>query len=92
MAVAVLSSGSVDRPAAKATGAVNTSELPTPAAICAPVAPNAFWPVVPVTAPQLAAPMAAQVALAVRVTPAGSGSLMVTLVASDTPPCVRVTV
>ena len=92
VAVAVLSSGSVVIAAANATGAVNTSELPAPAAICAPVAPKLVWPARPVTVPQLALPFATQVAFAVSVTPAGNASLTVTLVASDRPPCVTVTV
>ena len=78
--------------AAKATGAVNTRELPAPAAIFAPVVPNSDCPVVPVTVPQLATPIATQDALAVRVTPAGNGSVTVILVASDKPPWVIVTV
>ena len=78
--------------AENATGAENTSVFPAPAAICAPVAPKLVCPVSPVTVPQLALPIALHVALAVSVTPAGNVSLTVTLVASDNPPCVTVTV
>ena len=91
-AVAVLTRGSVVMPAANATGAVNLSELPAPAAIDAPVVPKLVCTARPVTLPQLAVPAATQVAVAVSVTPAGSASLTVTLVASDRPPSVIVTV
>lgn len=85
VALAVLTSGSVASPAAKATGTVNVSTLAAPATMTAPVAPKPVWPAVPVTVPQFDAPLAAQVALAVSVTPAGSASATVTLLAVDTP-------
>ena len=91
-AVAVLTSGLALRPDANATGAVNTSALPAPTSMRAPVVPKLVCPAVPVTAPQLDVPPATHVALAVSVTPAGSGSAMVTLSASDTPVLVTVTV
>src|SRR2546421_4591060 len=85
LALAVLISGLVVRLEAKATGAVNVSVLPTPAAIEAPVVPKLDCPVAPVTAPQLAVPAATQLALARSVTPAGSVSETVVFVASDEP-------
>lgn len=87
----MLTSGSSASVAAKATGAVNTSELPAPAPMPAPVAPNAAWPLVPVTVPQVAMPFATHATLPVSVTPAGSGSLTVTFSASDVPVLVTVT-
>ena len=72
-------------PDANATGTVNVSELPAPTPTVAPVVPKLVWPVVPVTVPQLETPTATQVALALRVTPAGSGSETVTLIAFDGP-------
>ena len=56
-----------------------------PAAIVAPLAPNAAWPLVPLTVPHVALPVATHVASADSVTPVGSGSLTVTLCASDGP-------
>ena len=85
LAVAVLTSGLVTMPAAKATGALNVSELPAPAPSVAPVVPRLVCPVVPVTVPQVAAPAGTQAAFADSVTPAGSGSVNVTLPALDGP-------
>ena len=92
VAVAVLARGSAVIAVENATGAVNTSEFPGPAAICAPVAPKLVCPASPVTVPQPALPIATQVTLAVSVTPGCSVSLTATLVASDNPPWVTVTV
>ena len=92
VADAVLTSGSVVMPAANATGTVNTTLLPAPAAIVAPVVPKLVWPIVPVTVPQLAAPTGAHDAFADSVTPAGSASVTVTLAAADGPPLVTVIV
>ena len=47
---------------------------------------------VPVTVPQVAVPAATQVAFAFSVTPAGNGSVTVTLVAFDGPAFVTTTV
>src|SRR5258706_3276211 len=77
---------------ANATGTVKVSELPAPAAIDAPVVPKLVCPVVPVTAPQAAAPAATQLALALSVTPDGKRSDTVVLVASDGPALVTVIV
>ena len=77
---------------ANATGTVNTSLSAAAAPSVAPVVPKLVCPVVPVTAPQVAVPLATQVAFAVSVTPAGSGSVIVMLVATDGPPLVTVTV
>ena len=71
---------------------MKTILLAAPAAIVAPVVPKLVWPVVPVTAPQVAAPVGAHVALPPSVTPAGSGSATVTLLAFDGPALVTVTV
>ena len=88
----MLTSGLVASPDAKATGTVNVSLFAAPAAIVAPVVPKLVCPVVPVTTPQFAVPAATQVAFAFRVTPAGSGSVSVTLFAFDGPAFVTVTV
>ena len=79
-------------PDANFTGTLNVSELPAPAAIVAPVVPKLACPVVPVTVPQVAVPVGKHVAFALRVTPAGSGSLTVTLPAFDGPVFVTTTV
>ena len=79
-------------PEANATGAVNVSLFAAPAGIVAPVVPNDVCPVVPVTVPQVAVPLATQTAFALSVTPAGSGSDTVTLFAFDGPAFVTVTV
>jgi hypothetical protein len=92
VAVAVLTSGFVSIPAANDTGAVKVRLFPPPAVIEAPVVPKLVCPVVPVTVPQLAVPAATHVALAVKVTPAGNGSVSVTLVAFDGPEFVTITV
>ena len=92
VAVAVFTSGFVVMPAANFTGTVKISELAAPAAIVAFVVPKLVCPVVPVTVPQVAAPTAAHVAFAFRVTPAGNGSETVTLAAFDGPALVTVTV
>ncbi len=84
-AVAVLSSGLSARLAANETGTVNVRKLPAPALTCAPVAPKLVCGAMPVTTPQLAVPVAAQVTAPLKVTPAGSVSPTVTLSASDTP-------
>jgi hypothetical protein len=60
-------------------------------ATVAPVVPKLLWPVVPVTVPQVATPLAT-VALAFRVTPAGNGSVTVTLLVFDGPALVTTTV
>ena len=91
-AVAVLTSGFADMPEANATGTVNTILLAAPAPMVAPVVPNDVWPVVPVTVPQVAAPVGTQDALALNVTPTGNGSETVTLPAPDGPAFVTVTV
>ena len=54
--------------------------------------PKLVWPVVPVTVPQFDVPLATHVALALRVTPAGSGSDTVMLFAFDGPVFVTTTV
>ena len=90
--VAALTSGSVVRLDANATGTVKTSLSAAPAPSVAPVVPKLVWPVVPVTAPQPAAPLATQVAFADSVTPAGSASVRVTFAAPDGPPFVTVIV
>ena len=92
VAVAVLISGFVVIPAAKATGTVNTIALAAPALTRAAVAPKFVWPVVPVTVPQLDVPPGAHVAFAASVTPAGSASVTVTFSASLRPVFVTVTV
>ena len=92
VAVAVLTSGFVDMPEANATGTVNTILLAPPAPMVAPVVPNVDCPVVPVTAPQVAAPVGTHVAFALRVTPPGNGSETVTLLALEGPALVTVTV
>ena len=92
VAIAALISGLVDMPGAKATGTVNVSALPAPAPTVAPVVPKLFWPVVPVTVPHVAVPTATHVAFALRVTPAGNGSVTVTLLALDGPALLTVTV
>ena len=71
---------------------MNTSELPPPATIVAPVALKLVCPVLPVTVPQLAPPAATHVTSAVSVTPAGSVSATDTLSASVKPLSVTVTV
>src|SRR5262245_57277992 len=83
--VAVLTSGSVVRPGANATGATNVSVWPPPPPTRAPVVPNVVPPARPVTVPQAALPAGAHVGAAVSVTPAGSASASVTPVASDSP-------
>ncbi len=92
VAVAVLTSGSVVIADANPTGTVNTRLSPPPAPMLAPVVPKLVCPVVPVTVPQFAVPLAAHVAFAVSVNPAGSASVTVTLLAFDGPPLVTVTV
>jgi hypothetical protein len=92
VAVAVLINGFVTMPGANDTGTVNVSELPAPAPTVAPVVPKLVWPVVPVTVPQFDAPAATQMALPVKVTPAGRGSATVTLFALDGPAFVTTTV
>ena len=92
VAVAVLTSGFVVSEDANATGTVKVSALPAPAATVAPVVPKLACPVVPVTVPQFDVPLATQTALAPRVTPAGSGSVTVTLAAFDGPALVTTTV
>ena len=79
-------------PGANVTGTVKTSVFAPPASTRAAVAPKLVWPVVPVTVPQLDEPLATQVALAARVTPAGSASVTFTLSASDRPVFATVTV
>ena len=71
---------------------MNVSELPAPAPTVAPVVPKLVWPVVPVTVPQFATPLATQVAFALSVTPAGSGSDTVALIAFEGPALVTTTV
>src|SRR4029453_14770926 len=92
VAVAVLTSGLVDIPAAKATGTVKTIVLAPPGTTTAPVVPKLVCPVVPVTVPQLDAPFATQIAFAVSVSPAGSASVTVTPDASVVPVFSTVTV
>ena len=92
VAVAVLTSGSVDIPGAKVTGTVNTSVFAPPASTCAVVAPKLVCPVPPVTIPQLDVPFATQLALALSTTPAGSASTTVTSIAWDKPVLPTVTV
>ena len=82
--VAVLTSGSVVMPAAKATGTFRVS-TPVPAPSCAPVTPALVPPTTPCTVPQLALAEDAQVTVPAMVTPAGSGSLTVTATASLMP-------
>src|SRR5689334_4272964 len=84
-AVAELTSGSSARSGANATGAVNTSVLPPPATIVAPLAPKLVSPPAPVTVPQLELPLAAQRTSALNVTPVGSASLTETSSASLEP-------
>src|SRR5215471_1313053 len=88
--VTVFTSGSVTSDDAKATGAVNVSALPAPAASVAAVVPNVVCPVRPVTVPHVAVPVATQVAFAVKVTPGGSGSFSARLSASVGPAFVTV--
>ncbi len=92
VALAVFTRGFVVIPAANATGAVNTSALAAPASMRASVEPKLVWPIVPVTVPQLDVPFATHVAFAASATPAGSGSVTVTLNASVTPVFATVTV
>ena len=92
VALAELTSGSVVRPDANATGTVKTSELAPPASMRAAVAPKLVCPVVPVTVPQRDDPLATQLALAPSVTPAGSASVTFTLSASERPVFTTVTV
>ena len=92
VALAVLISGFVVIDDANATGTVNTSEFAAPALTRAAVVPKLVWPDVPVTVPQLDVPLATQVAFAESVTPAGSGSVTVTLSASERPVLATVTV
>ena len=91
VAVAVFCSGLVVIPAAKATGTVKTSELPTPAPTLAPVAPKLMSPMLPLMRPQPALPVAVQETLAVSVRPGGSRSVTVTSAASLAPVLVTVT-
>ncbi len=77
---------------ANATGTVNTSELPAPAPITAPVALKLVPPKLPTTLPQLALPLAVHDTFAVSVKPAGRRSLTVRFCASLTPVSVTVTV
>src|SRR4029079_9683026 len=65
LGVAMLTSGFVVMPMANFTGNVYTRRLPAPAAIVAPVAVNTVPPAAPVSAPQLAAPVATHVAFPV---------------------------
>ena len=88
----MLTSGFVLMPGANATGTVKTSALPAPASTRAAVAPKLVCPVVPVTVPQLDEPFARQTTFAPRVTPAGNGSVTVTLSALETPVFCTVTV
>ncbi len=92
VAFAVLTSGSVVMPEANCTGTVNTSLSAAVDPTLAPVVPKFVWPVVPVTLPHAAAPLATQVTFAESVTPAGSASVTVTLLAAEGPPFVTVTV
>jgi len=91
VAVAVFTRGDVVILDAKATGTVNVSALPPPALTRAPDVPKLVPPAAPVTAPHSDVPEATQVALAESVTPAGSGSVTVTLVASVRPPLLTTT-
>ena len=92
VAVAVFTNGSAVKPEAKATGTVNTSLSATPVGMLALVVPKLVCAAVPVTAPHAAAPLATHVASAVRETPAGNVSVTVTLLATDGPALVTVTV
>ena len=92
VAVAELTIVAATMPGAKATGTVKTSLLTPPAPMVAPVVPRLVWPVVPVTVPQVDAPLGTQTAFALSVTPAGSASVSVTFVALDGPPFVTVIV
>src|SRR4051812_47099185 len=91
VACAILTRGSVVSPAAKATGALSTSELTPPAGIVAPLVPNAVPPAIPDTVPQVAMPVGVHATVPVSVTPAGSASLTFTASASLMPPLVTVT-
>src|SRR5438105_6826570 len=85
VAVAVLTSGSAARSGANDTGADSTSAFAAPGATRAPVAPKLVWPLAPPTMPHVDVPFAVQLAAPDSTTPAGSGSLTVTLFASLTP-------
>ena len=71
---------------------MNTSLSAAAAPSVALVVPKLVWPVVPVTVPHVATPLATQEAFAVNVTPAGSESVSVRFVATEGPPLVTVTV
>src|SRR5438105_15020096 len=83
LAVAEFTRGSSARLDAKATGTLNTSELPAPAAIIAPLALK--LPLAVVTEPQVETPLALQTTLPFTATPAGSVSSTETSSASLDP-------
>ena len=92
LAVTVLTRGSVVRPDENVTGTVNVSRLPEPAARVAPVVPKLVAPVVPVTTPHVAVPVATQVAFEDSATPAARLSVTVRLAALLGPPLLTTTV
>ena len=71
---------------------MNTSELPPPLTIVAPVALKLVCPRLPVTVPQVELPLAVHVTLPVNVTPVGSASSTETSSASVKPVLATVTV
>ncbi len=91
VAVAVFSSGLDVMPGAKATGTVNTSELPGPAPTMPLVMLKLVPPMLPMTGAQVALPFAVQETFAVSVSPGGSRSVTVTSRASLAPELVTVT-
>ena len=92
LAVAEFTRGSSARSDAKATGTLNTNELPAPAAIVAPLALKLACPLAPVTVPHVELPLAVQRTLPLKLTPAGSASSTETSNASLEPVLATVTV